>query len=211
MLVEQVMSRNVSSVSPDTRIRDALAITTENRFRHLPVLENNKLVAIISDRDLRNAMPSSLLEVQSEIVEDTPVSAIMTRDVLTAHPLDFIEDAAKILYEKRIGCLPVISGSTLVGIITERDILHRMVEMMGVSQPTSRVEVIVPDRPGMLAEVTDLLRARKTNVVSVLVFPNEQERAKTIVFRLETMDPRRFIQDVDNLGYQVVHPTTLGR
>lgn len=209
MLVKQVMSRNVSSVSPDTAIRDALAITTANRFRHLPVLDNDRLVGIISDRDLRNAMPSTLFENHTELVDGTPVSAIMTRDVLTAHPLDFIEDAAQILYEKRIGCLPVISGSKLVGIITERDILHRMVEMMGVSQPTSRVEVVVPDRPGMLAEVTDLLRARKTNVVSVLVFSNEQERLKTIVFRLQTMDPRRFIQDVENLGFQVVHPPTM--
>ncbi|WP_018130480.1 acetoin utilization AcuB family protein [Effusibacillus pohliae] len=210
MLVEQAMTRDVICVSPDTSIEEALAITTANRIRHLPVVCNEQLVGIISDRDLRNAMPSCLVQEQTAALKDTPVSSIMKSDVITAHPLDFVEDAANFLYQKRIGCLPVVSCGKLVGIITERDILHTLVEMMGVSSPTSRVEVQVPDRPGMLAEIADLLRARKINVASVMVFPGPTEGQKTIVFRLKTMDPRRFVYDVQNAGYQVVQPPVIG-
>lgn len=211
MLVEQTMTPNVICVTQDTTIEEALTITTANRIRHLPVVENDKLVGIISDRDLRNAMPSCLVEDPGEILADTPVRAIMKTDVITAHPLDFVEDAANTLFQKRIGCLPVVSCGKLVGIITERDILHTLVEMMGVSSPTSRVEIQVPDRSGMLAEVADFLRARKTNVASVMVFPSQEEGSKTIVFRLRTMDPRRFIYDVENAGYKIIHPPALAK
>jgi acetoin utilization protein AcuB len=211
MLVEQAMTSNVLCVGPDTSIEEALAITTANRVRHLPVVKNGKLVGIISDRDLRNAMPSCLTENAPPALRNTPVSSIMIPNVHTAHPLDFIEDAAHILYQKRIGCLPVVTNGKLIGIITERDILHTLVEMMGVSAPSSRVEVQVPDRPGLLAEITDLLRARKINVASVMVFPSRNEGQKTVVFRLKTMDPRRFILDVENAGYKVVYPPALAQ
>lgn len=211
MLVEQAMTSDVCCVTLDTTIEKALALTTAHRIRHLPVVENDKLVGIISDRDLRNAMPSCLGENESRSLAETPVSAIMKTDVITAHPLDFVEDAANTLFQKRIGCLPVVSGDKLIGIITERDILHTLVEMMGVSSPTSRVEIQVPDRPGMLAEVADFLRARKTNVASVMVFPSQEEGSKTIVFRLRTMDPRRFMQDVENAGYKVIEPPSLAK
>lgn len=211
MLVEQAMTPKVICVSPDTPIEEALAITTVNRIRHLPVVEDGRLVGIISDRDLRNAMPSCLIQDQSEVLKDTPVKSVMETNVITAHPLDFVEDAAHTLYQKRIGCLPVVSCGKLVGIITERDILHTLVEMMGVSSPSSRVEIQVPDRPGILAEITDFLRARKINVSSVMVFPGTDNGQKTIVFRLKTMDPRRFIYDVENAGYKVVQPPALSR
>ncbi|GAX91080.1 acetoin utilization AcuB family protein [Effusibacillus lacus] len=210
MLVEQAMTTDVICVTPETPIEEALAITTVNRIRHLPVVKDGELVGIISDRDLRNAMPSCLIEEECEVLKDTPVGSIMKTNVTTAHPLDFVEDAANILYQKRIGCLPVVSCGKVVGIITERDILHTLVEMMGVSSPTSRVEVQVPDRPGMLAEVADILRARQMNAASVMVFPSPTPGQKTIVLRLKTMDPRRFISDVENAGYKVVQPPALG-
>ncbi|MFC4769843.1 CBS and ACT domain-containing protein [Effusibacillus consociatus] len=206
MLVEQAMTSDVICVSPDTPISEAIAITTAKRIRHLPVVKDGELVGILSDRDLRNAMPSCLVEADSLPVEGTPVSSIMITNVITAHPLDFVEDAASTLYHKRIGCLPVVSRGKLVGIITERDILHTLVEMMGVSTPTSRIEIQVPDRPGMLAEVADFLRARKTNVASVMVFPSPTEGQKTLILWLKTMDPRRFIHDVENAGYTVIQP-----
>ncbi|BCJ88483.1 CBS and ACT domain-containing protein [Effusibacillus dendaii] len=207
MLVEKVMTDKVLCVTPNTPIEEALAITTVNRIRHLPVVEGETLVGIVSDRDIRNAMPSTLGEEQIACLKDTPIRSIMQTEVITVHPLDFVEDAANILYQKRIGCLPVVGCGKLVGIITERDILHTLVEMMGVSSPSSRVEVEVPDKPGMLAAVTDFLRARNINVTSVMVFPSlTSKNQKSIVLRLKTMDPRGFIADVQNAGYTVVEP-----
>ena len=210
MLVESMMIRDVITLSPQHTLQEALEISDKRRIRHLPVIDaDGCLVGILSDRDLRSATPSTLEEgEQDETVLNTRVESIMMRDVIICHPLDFVEDAAAQMHRHRVGCLPVISHDKLVGIITERDILHTLVEMMGVNAPTSRVEIDVPDRPGMLANLADLLRARRINASTVMVFPSEKEGHKTIVFRIRTMDPRRFIQDIENAGYHVVQPPT---
>ena len=207
MLVESMMIRDVITLSPQHTLQEALEMTEKKRIRHLPVVDaNGCVVGILSDRDLRSATPSPLMEGDHEAVLKTRVETIMIRDVITCHPLDFVEDAAAQMYRHRVGSLPVISHEKLVGIITERDILHTLVEMMGVNAPTSRVEVVVPDRPGMLANIADLLRARRINASTVMVFPINKEGHKSIVFRIGTMDPRRFIQDIQNAGYDVVQP-----
>ena len=207
MLVESMMIRDVITLSPQHTLQEALEMTEKKRIRHLPVVDaNGCVVGILSDRDLRSATPSPLMEGDHEAVLKTRVETIMIRDVITCHPLDFVEDAAAQMYRHRVGSLPVISHEKLVGIITERDILHTLVEMMGVNSPTSRVEVVVPDRPGMLANIADLLRARRINASTVMVFPINKEGHKSIVFRIGTMDPRRFIQDIQNAGYDVVQP-----
>ncbi|KEO85030.1 acetoin utilization AcuB family protein [Tumebacillus flagellatus] len=200
MLVESIMTSDVLSVSPEASVQEALEITKKHRIRHLPVLVDGKLVGLISDRDLRDAVHQ----------EHSTVEQRMVRDVITCHPLDFVEDAASTIYKNRIGCLPVVSKGRVVGIVSERDILNTLVEMMGVNCPTSRIEVEVPDKPGMLADIADLLRARRLNTSTVLVFPSTTEGFKTLVFRVATMDPRRFIQDIQNAGYRVVqHPSAL--
>lgn len=200
MLVETIMTRDVLTVAPEATVQEALEITKKHRIRHLPVLREGRLVGLISDRELRDAAHSP----------HTPVSQWMKEDVITCHPLDFVEDTAATIYKNRVGCLPVVSKGQLVGIVSERDVLHNLVEMMGVHAPTSRVEVELPDKPGMLAEIADLLRARRINASTVMVFPSTTEGCKTIVFRIGTMDPRRFIQDIQNAGYRVVqHPSAL--
>lgn len=207
MKIEQIMVTNVISVSPRTKLIEAYRTSQAYRIRHFPVVDGDQLVGIVSDRDLRDAHPSLLTESDSEAYYLKEIREIMVRNVITIHPLDFVEDAAKLLYQYRIGCLPVVSDDRLVGIISERDILHTLLGMMGVQEPSSRVEIEVPDQSGMLANVADLLRARKINVSSVMVFRGPAKGKKTLVFRLATMDPRRFVQDVKTLGYHVVTPS----
>jgi acetoin utilization protein AcuB len=203
MLVEEIMTREVTHLTPDQTLSEALEIARSKRIRHLPVLAGGRLVGLLSDRDIRDASPSTLGEGLLDTALNTPVEQLMVREVITCHPLDFVEDAAALLHRHRIGCLPVVTEGHVVGIISESDILHTLVEMMGVNTPTSRVEVEVPDRPGMLANIADLLRARRINASTVMVFPSQTPGFKTIVFRIRTMDPRRFIQDIEAAGYKV--------
>ncbi|HEU4962961.1 MAG TPA: CBS and ACT domain-containing protein [Bacilli bacterium] len=204
MLVEQIMFQDVITVSPDTTLQEALEIARRHRIRHIPVVQDGALIGLLSDRDLRDCSPSTLEAPADNPMATTPVRQVMICEVHTAHPLDFVEDAAALIYRHRIGCLPVVSQGRLVGIVTERDVLHTLVEMMGVNAPTTRVEVEVPDKPGMLADIADLLRARRVNTSAVMVFPSSKDGYKTLVFRIRTMDPRRFIQDIQGLGYRVV-------
>lgn len=207
MLIESIMQTNVITVHPSESIESALSKVQQHRIRHLPVVEQESLVGIVTDRDLRDACPSSLDPERDTRILTQPVSSIMTKEVITAHPRDFIEEAALTMYENNVGCLPVIRQNKVVGIITTKDILHTLVELMGVNKPSQRIEVVVPDRPGTLADATDILRDFNMNVTSIFMFPGAQENTKQIVFHVETMDVRRVVHRLTEHGLQVVWPT----
>src|SRR5688500_6614265 len=125
MPVRRRTTANVLTVSPRTTLGEALAMTREHTMRHLPVLDNGELVGILTDRDLRLAAPPVW-------ASDTDYAALRATfeqktiaDVMTSHALVStietmpIEDAASLMYQHRIGCLPVMRGRELVGILTE--------------------------------------------------------------------------------------------
>ena len=211
MRIEEIMRKRVVTVDTKTTIGDALQLLRGNRIRHLPVMEGDKLVGIVSDRDLRDALPSSLLhhDDDSEVLKKS-VSAIMKRDVITAHPLDFIQDAAKTVYDHKVGSLPVLEGGRLVGIVTESDILNCLVELFGVNRPSSVLEVKVEDRAGTLAEVSNVFREASINVCSMVITPTAEPGHKILLFRVQTIDTRPLVAKLREHGFHVVAPTEGG-
>lgn len=211
MLIEDMMNRNIVTVRPTDTIRLAMLITAQHRIRHLPVIdEYGKLVGILSDRDLRDACPSKLETDVDDSVFYRKVSEIMHKDVVTAHPLDFVEEAAYSLYENKIGCLPVVDGGLLKGIITETDILYTLVEIMGVQQPSSHLEVEVDDRPGALADVAAVIKQHQCNISSVLIFPGRTFGKKNLVIRVQTIDPRKIVASLEESGFTIIWPKNTG-
>lgn len=207
MIVENIMTKDVFTLSENSTIQEAAVALNKRRIRHIPIVnEKNEVIGIVSDRDIRDASPS--IFHSNEHLEDflKPLSTIMKRDVITAHPLDFVEDISSLLYEYNIGCLPICEDDKLVGIVTETDILHTLVKLMGAHQPSSLIEIRVENITGKLAEIAQLIRARNIGIVSVLVYPCEDINYKTLVFRLQTMDPRALIEDIKNEGYEVISP-----
>lgn len=210
MLVEEIMKHNIITIQPDDTLSTALQTIKEHRIRHLPVVKDQMLVGIVSDRDLRDVCPSRLVnEDQDQLLQNTLIGDIMNKNVITAHPLDFVEDAASVFYEFRIGCLPVIQKGQLVGIVTESDVLRTLVELMGVNKPSSQVEVTILDKPGMLAEVSAILKDLNINITSVYMTPVEKDGTRGLVFRIQTMDPRRIYQEIEKAGYKVKGPLGL--
>ncbi|HWJ03930.1 MAG TPA: CBS and ACT domain-containing protein, partial [Verrucomicrobiae bacterium] len=171
MLIENIMHSPVITIEPGQSIAQALAITQDNNIRHLPVVENGKLVGILSDRDLRDACPSTLESNPAGVLANTPVSKIMHSKVITLHPLDFFDEAVRLFYEHKISSLPVVSNGLVVGIVTETDVLNHLVGMLGILSPGSYLEVEIPDRPGVLAEITQIIKNHGVNVSSVLLCP----------------------------------------
>jgi len=206
------MTRALHTVRPDDPLAHALRLTRAHRVRHLPVVgEDGKLVGIVSDRDIRLAMPSPLTVADPDRVdylERTPVSAIMTSEVITCSGADPIEDAAKLLYRHRIGALPVTDASgTLQGILSETDLLYAMVQILGGTEPASRLEVALPDRPGELARAVSLVAKHSVNIVSVLVSPVRVQGDKTVIFHLGTIDPREVVGALEAEGFRVGWPS----
>lgn len=203
------MTRGVVSVGPDTTAAGALALARDKRIRHLPVLDGGRLAGIVSDRDLRPATPAP---------EQTVVSDVMAREVITAHPDDPIEAAANTMREKKIGCLPVVEGGELAGIITASDVMRALVYLVGAHEPGSRLEVALPDKPGMLAAVAGIFRDAGVNIVSVVVVPQEgsvpeegsragaRPDERVAVFRVGTINPGGAVKRLEEAGYRVLWP-----
>lgn len=207
MLVQDVMNTEVVTISPSASIRTALIYLQQNRIRHLPVVEEGNLVGIIADRDVREAGPLIPESDRDTRIFDQPVSSIMTKEVITIHPRDFIEEAALTLYEHHIGCLPVMRQNKMVGILTTKDILHVLVELMGVNQPSQHVEVAVPDHPGTLADVAQLFRRQEIRIGSMLTYPGHKRQTKHLIFRVHAIDTRPLITELAEQGFHVVWPT----
>lgn len=207
MLVEDIMNKKLITIKPTDTLRLAMLLTAQHRIRHLPVVDDSgKLVGIVSDRDLREAGPSRFETKENDEIFSRKIEEIMKRNVITAHPLDFVEEAAYELYKNRIGCLPVVDGDELKGIITDTDILYTLVELMGVQSPSSHVEVEVDDRPGMLADVSSIFKQLNYNVKSVLMFPGKKYGKKNLVFRVQAFDTRKLTEALQNNGYHVIWP-----
>lgn len=213
MLVRDRMHPEPITIGPDDTLADALRLTRERRVRHLPVvLPERELAGIVSDRDIRLAMPSPLTVAdpeRSEFLQRTPVAAVMTREVIIAHPGDTIEDAAKTLYRHRIGALPVVDGKgRLLGILSETDILHAFVQLLGGAQPHSRIEIALQDRPGQLARAIQVIGEElRLNIVSIVVPSVPGESRKTAIVHLSTIDPRQAIAALEGAGFRVGWPT----
>jgi acetoin utilization protein AcuB len=213
MLVRDNMKREVITVSPDDTLATALKLTRKHRVRHLPVtLANGALAGMLSDRDIRLAMPSPLTTPDAEradYLERTSIAHLMTRDVISVGAGDNIEDAAKLLFSHRIGALPVIdSGNRVCGIITETDILHAFVRLLGVSEPSSRIEIRLEDRPGELGRALSLIgEGAGLNVVSLIVPSVPDSGTKVAIVHLGTIDPREAIDALENAGYLVGWPS----
>ncbi|HZW26916.1 MAG TPA: CBS and ACT domain-containing protein [Trueperaceae bacterium] len=211
MLVSDVMTRKVVAIGPDTPIRDVQALMEQRNVRHFPILEGraepdkpDALVGIVSDRDVR-LVGADHPKAPPGVRAGDPVSSLMVRDVLTAHPGDPIEETAKTMRMRKIGAMPVMEDGRLVGIVTATDLLDALVTMSGVHQAASRIEVEVANRPGALAELLGLIADRRVNVVSVMTTRGDDETI-SFVLRVATADARGLARHLKGAGVNVTWP-----
>lgn len=211
MLVEEIMKKNIVTLSPDAKISEALQLLLQHRIRHIPIIEQDRqVIGIVSDRDVRDASPSIFDQASKQHVLQHEIRTIMSQPVITVHPLDLVEEIASIFYEEEFACLPVVQNNKLIGIVTEKDMLYTLIQLTGTNVQSSHIEIKVPHRPGILPEVAAIFGKRKTNITSVLVYPYKDDAAyKILVFRFQTMNPLPVIQDLQEAGYELMYPNHL--
>jgi acetoin utilization protein AcuB len=212
LLVRDSMTREVVTLSPQTTAAEVLALCREKGIRHLPVMEEGRLVGMVSDRDLRSATPALGDPARAEALQKIRVSGVMVGDVLTAHPADPIEQAASTMREKKIGCLPVLEAGELVGILTTSDVMEALVYLIGAHEPGSRMEVLMPDRPGTLAGVAGLFGELGINIVSVVAGARQEApeggllEGRIGIFKIDTINPKEAVEVLQQAGYRVLWP-----
>jgi acetoin utilization protein AcuB len=133
--VRQFMTSPVTSLPSTARLLEAGLLLRAGRIRHIPIIDDGKLVGILSDRDIQRCTPSLLTRVSADeynaIFEDTPVARVMTRDPKHISPEAPLHAAATMLRAHKLGCLPVIEGGKVIGIITKDDMLAALVRLLG--------------------------------------------------------------------------------
>jgi acetoin utilization protein AcuB len=172
MLIRELMTRNPVTISHDTSVPDALRLMREKKVRRLPVLDSHKrLVGIVSDKDLLHAEPSPATTLAvweiPELLGKLKVEKVMTRDVITIGEETPLEEAARIMADRKIGGLPVMQGGNLVGIITETDLFKALLELLGGRRNGVRVAVAVPSVKGELSKITTAIFQAGGNIVGI--------------------------------------------
>ncbi len=208
--VRDAMTRDVVMVGPEESAARAWGLCRERNIRHLPVVEGGRLVGIVSDRDLRDLSPPRATTDEENTLGWVQIRDMMSTGVVTSHPLDTIEHAAKVIYENRFNCLPVVADDELVGIITSSDLVRTLVELTGAHGEGSWVEVEVPNEPGQLASITEVIRDRHVNIAGVFLGPASREAYRAIVLRLETTDPTSIAESLTDAGYAVTATESTG-
>ncbi len=127
--VSSIMQKEFVSLSTKDRLDLADHIMRLGRVRHLPVIDDGRLVGILSNRDLLAASLTKVLSFdplhRGAFLRSVDVAEVMTRDVITVGPDDTLEHAARLLIERKIGCLPVVrEHGVMVGLVTETDLLR---------------------------------------------------------------------------------------
>lgn len=203
MLVRDIMSSSPVTVESSASLADAYRILQERGIRHLIVLEGERVAGVVTDRDLRLAT-SSL--APAPFPAGSSVAGVMSRDPVTADAADPVEDAARTMRERKIGCLPVLDHGRLAGIITGMDLLDALLRMTGVDKPSGRLEVRLPDRPGELARLTEAISGRGLDIHSILSYP-EGSTFVRVVLRVGSIETRRLAEELRRSGFDVVWPT----
>ncbi|RLB01326.1 MAG: signal transduction protein [Deltaproteobacteria bacterium] len=189
------MIPNVVTIGPDAGIREALEVMKKYSIRHLPVVDNDEFVGLVTLGDLKQAILASMLE-------QLKVNDVMIREPYTTSPDTTLESAAMVIYEKNIGCLPVLDGKELVGIITVNDILKAFIDIMGVLKAGSRIDVVLKRIPGSFDEVISIIEAKGGFVISVGMSINGENPIHH--FRVSGGNIAAIAQELRDLGYRKV-------
>ncbi len=148
-------------------------------------MEKGKLVGIIVEKDLLSNQPSpattlSLYEIYS-LLESLRIRQIMSQPVITVEGDCPLEEAARIMVENKISCLPVMDGEALVGIITETDVFKVLVEVLGGNEEGVRITLRLPDRAGELADISRQIADLGGNIIAVTTTSMEDGKRETMI------------------------------
>jgi acetoin utilization protein AcuB len=209
MLVSDVMQGAVLTITPKTTLPEALRLVQHRGIRHLPVVEDDKLVGIVSDRDLKRAMASPATSLERHelryLLDTVTVDEIMTRAVITVGPMFPIEEAARVMVKEKVSALPVTERGRLIGIVTETDVLELFVRGMGAGQPSSRIDVRLAEDAATLADLVHAVEDAPVAISSIMTL-TDRSGHKDVVVRVRSMDPRAAVARLQARGYAVRDP-----
>ncbi len=192
MLVKDIMSPHPIVAEPDMPVTRAERLMKEHNIRHLPVVHPHKgLIGLITREALSRALPSemstlTIWELNYQLSQ-IKIADVMVKDIITTTEDTTVEDAARIMIEKKIGSLPVLRDGQLVGIVTDIDLLGALTELMGWRQPGIRATVQLPDEKGQLAKVAAAIAEAGGLLLGTSIYPASEPLKANIVFKVRNI------------------------
>ncbi|MFT5698780.1 MAG: acetoin utilization protein AcuB [Desulforhopalus sp.] len=213
MFVSERMSTDLITVGPELSIFEAKELMGEKNIRHLPVVdEQGKLLGIVSDRDMRDAMPSTLLkkpdyEITLGKIGGYPVSDIMTVKPLTIFPYYTLQDTLLVMQKKKVGAVPVVDeDGYLKGLLSTRDLLKAFVSVLNIDEPGTLLCIVVKEQHGQMKKVVDIVSEENISLGSVLVTKAWGDDKRAIFPYLLTNNVINVKKKLLDEGFELIDP-----
>jgi acetoin utilization protein AcuB len=205
------VQRKVITIRPEASFYEANTLIREKGIRHLPVVDaDQKLVGLVTDRDLRAAGPSQASDLSIHelhyVLQKMKVSAFMMprEKLITVSPDVVIEEAVQLMHHHKVGCLPIVEGDQLYGIITETDILAHFVDIFGLRQKGTRLTVALEDKPGSMIGILQVFKDHNINIISIVAPSFVADGKRLLVLRIEGEMHEDIVRELEKIGYEVL-------
>jgi acetoin utilization protein AcuB len=213
MFVDKSMTKKVVTVGPEDGILETRELLSKSSFRHLPVVDaNNRLVGIVTDRDIRSAMPSVFLDEKQaqkerQRLSQLKIKDIMTKNPITVSPANTLEDAILLMQRMRVGAFPVVDQEgKLRGMLSIRDLVRAFVNVLGLEEPGTLLCIKVQERVGEMKKIVDAITEEHISFGSILVGRHWEEGKRAVFPYLLTTNVAHVKRKLIAMGYELIDP-----
>lgn len=205
MLVSSRMKRDVITIGPEQTIKEAMVLLDKHDYEALPVIEQGKLVGVLSVWSIFKGLSNSMLSGGS-FNEHTLVKDIMNPNPVTINPYEVLEEAAYLMEIHDVWSVSVVDDDNeLVGFLTEWDIYDVFVEMLGLREKGTRLTITTEDRPGRVAAVCQAIAEEGINIISIAAFRTENPRVRDLVVRVAVEDAYPLVEKLRTKKFRITH------
>ncbi|HOE35099.1 MAG: CBS domain-containing protein [Chloroflexi bacterium] len=209
MIVGKRMSSPIITVPPSMPLNDAVTLMKKEKIRHMVVADKNKMVGLVTQNDLENALPSKATSLSvwelNYLIDRIKVSDVMVKDVITATEDMPVEEAARLMADHKISCLPVLRGEDVVGIITETDLFRLFLELLGAREYGVRLSALLKNEPGAIARLTQAIYEAGGDIIAIGTFTGESLSTVEITIKVRGLEEQKLKEVVEPVVLQLLN------
>jgi acetoin utilization protein AcuB len=212
MFIDKTMTGDVISIGPETGVLEAFDLMKKHRIRHLPVVDkDNFILGIVSDRDIRSAMPPPFLEdeyaMAQERLSKLNVEYIMTKNVMTISTADTLQDALLLMHKVKVSAFPVVElDGKLIGILSIHDIVRAFIKVLGIEEPGTLLGILVEDKQGQTKVIVDAITEEGIPFGSILVARHWEDGKRAVFPYLLSTNVARIKKKFQSMGFTLLNP-----
>ncbi|HHU36887.1 MAG TPA: CBS domain-containing protein [Treponema sp.] len=209
MNVSYVMTKDPLYIHPEMSVQEARSLMKKENVGRLPVLDKkNRLVGIVTERDLVNASPSVATSLDmyemSYLLSKLLVEKVMQKKVITIDENVVIEEAARIMVDNNVSALPVMHGDAMVGIVSDGDLYRLFINLFGARKEGVRLTMYLPDKPGELFQISRVIAENKGNIITLVVFDGPDEETKMCIVKVSNISADDLVAAVKPFAIEIL-------